>query len=277
MIYDPGELTTYRTSDGNAVKIEYYRELPSTVELAREYARAGKPDRYVIFAEKQPGSPIIGSKFSDGELESGIFMSIILRPSFFPSQAGLLGPLAATALLGAFEEHTTKTAGIGWVSSIIYEGKKIGGVAIEGKLNDYSSYEYMIVSFALKLDNRFFSPRLTDIIRKVFDDENPSVSMLVARTVLNKFFKVYMDIKNPAKHMDYYKQKFCHYGKKVRYFSDGKRHTGKIVDVDKKTCVLHISDKNGNTFAVTSPSGIIIQQKSGIVSHLKEKLLKAEL
>ena len=275
MIYDPGELTTYRTSDGNAVKIEYYRELPSTVELAREYALAGKPDRYVVFTEKQQGQNIIGSKFSDTELESGVFMSLILRPSFFPSQAGLLAPLAATALLSAFEEHTTKTAGIGWVSSIIFEDKKIGSVTIEGKLNDYSSYEYMIVSFALKLDSRFFSPRLTDIIRKVFDDENPSVSMLVARTVLNKFFKVYMDIKNPSKHMDYYKQKFCHYGKKVRYFSDGKKHTGKIIDVDKKTCVFHIADKNGNTFAATSPSGITIQQKSRFLSTIKERLEKA--
>ncbi len=276
MIYDPGELTTYRTSDGSAVKIEYYKELPSTVELAREYAVSGKPDRYVVFTEKQASSPIIGTKLSSDEFESGVFMSIILRPSFFPSQAGLLGPLATTALLGAFEEHTTETAGIGWVSSIIYEGKKIGGVSIEGKLNDYSSYEYLIVSFALLLDKRFFSPRLTDIIRKVFDDENPSVSMLVARTVLNKFFKVYADIKNPAKHMDYYKQKFAFYGKRIRYFSNGKKHIGKIVDVDKSSCVLKIADYKGNTFTLSSPSGIVISPKSGIFSYLKEKLLKSK-
>lgn len=274
MIYDPGEITTYRTSDGNAVKIEYYKELPSTLELAKEYALEGKPDRYVVFTERQASSPIIGTKLSEGEFEDGIFMSVILRPSIFPSQAGLLGPLAATALLGAFEEHTNKTAGIGWVSSIIYNGKKIGGVSIEGKLNDYSSYEYMIVSFALRLNKSFFSPRLTDIISKVFDDENPSVAMLVARTVLNKFFKVYMDVKNPSKHMDYYKQKFCYYGKRVKYFSDGKKHNGKIVDVDKKTCVLHISNSHGNTFAVTSPSGIIISQSSGLLLYIKDKLLK---
>lgn len=274
MIYDPGELTTYRTTDGNAIKIEYYKELPSTIELAKEYALQGKPDRYVVFAERQASSPIIGTKLADGEFENGIFMSIILRPSFFPSQAGLLGPLAATALLGAFEEHTTKTAGIGWVSSIIYDGRKIGGVSIEGKLNDYSSYEYMIVSFALKLDKSFFSPRLTDIIRKVFDDENPSVAMLVGRTVLNKFFKVYMDIKNPTKHMDYYKQKFCYYGKKIKYFSDGKKHSGKIVDIDKKNCVLHIADSKGNTFIVTSPSSIILPEKSNISIYLKDKLMK---
>ena len=269
MLYDPGETTSFRASDGNMIKIEYYRELPSTATLAKCYAESGKPDRYVVFTEKQLPSPITGSKASaDSIFESGIFMSVILRPSFFPSQAGLLAPLAATALLGAFEEHTTKNAGIGWLSSIIYNNKKIGGCTIEGKLNDFSSYEYMIVTFALRMDQNVFTPRLTDLIRKVFDDENPSVSMLVARTVLNKFFTAYVDIKNPAKHMDYYKQKFCYYGKRIKYFADGKKHTGKIVDVDKKNCMLEVQGADGKNLYITSPSSIIIPQKSSILDLL---------
>ncbi len=270
MLYDPGETTSFRASDGNMVKIEYYRELPSTVALAKSYAEAGKPDRYVVFAEKQFPTSVTGAKsFSDNAFESGIFMSVILRPSFFPSQAGLLAPLATTALLGAFEEHTTKTAGIGWLSSIIYNNKKIGGCTIEGKLNDFSSFEYMIVSFALRMDKSAFTPRLTDLIRKVFDDENPSVSMLVARTVLNKFFTVYIDIKNPAKHMDYYKQKFCHYGKRIKYFADGKKHNGKIIDVDKKNCMLQIQGAEGKSLYITSPSSIIIPQQNDILGALE--------
>jgi len=265
MLYDPGETTSFRASDGNMVKIEYYRELPSTAALAKSYAESGKPDRYVVFTEKQLPTTLTGGKStSDAIFESGIFMSIILRPSFFPSQAGLLGPLATTALLGAFEEHTTKTAGIGWLSSIIYNNKKIGGCSIEGKLNDFSSYEYMIVTFALRMDKNVFTPRLTDLIRKVFDDENPSVSMLVARTVLNKFFTVYIDIKNPAKHMDYYKQKFCYYGKRIKYFADGKKHNGRIVDVDKKNCTLEIQGAEGKSIYITSPSSIIVAQKKSV-------------
>ena len=46
MLYDPGETTSFRASDGNMVKIEYYRELPSTAALAKSYAESGKPDRY---------------------------------------------------------------------------------------------------------------------------------------------------------------------------------------------------------------------------------------
>lgn len=272
MMYDPGEVTAYRASDGNVVKIEYFKDLPSTTELAREYALAGKPDRYVVFAERQATSSIIGTRLSDGSYEKGIFISIILRPSIFPSQAGLLGPLATTALVSAFEEHTTKSAGIGWVSSVICDGQKIGGCSIEGKLNDYSSYEYLIVSLALKLDDKIFAPRLTDMIRAVFDDESPSVSMLIARTVLNKFFTVYKDIKSPSKHMDFYKQKFCYYGKSVKYILDGKKHVGKIADVDKKTCTLIINGSGGEVFHATSPSSIIIPQKLGLYDVIKDRI-----
>ncbi len=264
MMYDPGELTSFRSSDGNVIKIEYYKRLPSTTELAREYAQSGKPDRFVVFAEEQTTSPIIGTKLSEGNAEKGIFISLILRPSIFPSQAGLIGPLASVALLSAFEEHTTETAGIGWVTDIIYEGKKIGGCVVEGKLNDFSSYEYMIVSFALKLNEKLFAPRLTDMIRKVFDDENPSVAMLIARTVLNRFFTIYADIKNPSKHMNFYKQKFSYYGKWVIFIKDGKKTVGKIADVDKKTCVLIVSDLKGQNYNVTSPSSIILPQRFGI-------------
>ncbi len=261
MMYDPGELTSYRASDGNVVKIEYYKRLPSTAELARKYALSGTPDRFVVFAEEQTTSPILGTKLSDGSAEKGIFISLILRPSIFPSQAGLLGPLATVALLGAFEEHTMQSASIGWVTDILYNGRKIGGCVIEGKLNDYSSYEYMIVNFALKIDSRTFSPRLTDIIRKVFDDENPSVAMLVARTVLNKFFTVYADIKNPSKHMNLYKQKFANYGKRVVFTKDGKKYSGRITDVDKKNCVLIVSDTKGKTHEISSPSSIVTTQR----------------
>ncbi len=261
MIYDPGERTSFRASDGNVIEIEYFKKLHSTTELAREYARAGKPDRFVVFSEQQTSSPIIGTKLSEGSSEHGVFISLILRPSIFPSQAGLIGPLATVALLNAFEEHSAKTAGIKWVTDIVYNEKKIGGCAVEGKLNDFSSYEYMIISFALKFNEKLFSPRLTDMIQRVFDDENPSVSMLVARTVLNKFFTIYADIKNPAKHMNIYKQKFASYDKKVIFEKDGKRTVGKISDVDKNTCVLIVSDLKGNTYKITSPSSVIIPKR----------------
>ena len=258
---DKKRVTSFRLSDSNIIKLEYRESLPSTVALAREYARGGYPDRYVIMTENQTSTAITGTKLAEGDSEHGVFISCILRPSFFPSQAGLLGPISAAALIAALEEHTTKRLGIGWVSDIFCEGKKIGGVAIEGKLDSFSSYEYLIVSFAVRLDNANFPPRLTDMIRKVFESENASVAMIIAKTVLTRFFAAYTDIKNPGKMMDIYKGRFILTGKKIKYVEGGKRHICRVVDVDRQTATLTVELRGGEKRKITSPSGVIIPNK----------------
>lgn len=243
------EVRSFRVSDGNTVRLEYRRNITSTVDIAREYARAGYPDRYVVFAERE------------GDMGDGLYLSCILRPSIFPAQAGLIGPLAAVAFATALEEHTSKKLGIGWVSDIYCDGIKVGGCSVEGKLDNFTSYEYMIISFAVRLDEKIFPPRLTDMVRTVFEAENASVAMIIAKTVLNRFFMLYRDLKSPEKHMDLYRAKFALIGAKIKYLSDGKKKSAKVIDVDKKNCTLIIETKDSSTIKVTSPSMVIIPNK----------------
>ncbi len=254
-------ISSVRLPDGAMMKLEYHSELSSTSALAKAYANAGYPDRYAILTEKQFTSGITGTKLSEGEGERGIFLSIILRPSFFPSQAGLIAPLSTVALTTALEAHTTSSLGIGWINSVYCEGVHIGGVSVEGKLNSYSSYEYLIINFAARLDEKNFPPRLTDMVKKVFESENLSISMIIAKTVLAKFFTVYANVRSPEKFMDIYKRKFALVGKRVTLLRDGKRHTCRVVDVDKKSCALTVEEKGGTRTTVTSPSAIIIPKR----------------
>lgn len=243
------EIVSFRVSDGNTVKLEYRTSLPSTAALAREYAIAGYPDRYAVFTERQNGN------------DDGLYLSCILRPSIFPSQASLVGPLAAVAFASALEEHTSKAMEIGWVSDIYCDGIKLGGCSVEGKLDNFTSYEYMIISFSVKLDEKIFPPRLTDLMRMVFEPENNSVSMIIAKTVLNKFFALYRDLKAPEKHMDVYRTRFALIGKKIKYIDNGKKRRAKVVDIDKKNCMLLIETKDGEILRVSSPSMVIIPNK----------------
>ena len=48
-----GNVLTFRVADGNVIQLEQYDTLPSTLALAREYARNGYPDKYVVFSQKQ--------------------------------------------------------------------------------------------------------------------------------------------------------------------------------------------------------------------------------
>ena len=255
------EYISYRLGDGSAVKIEYYASLPSTAQLAREYAKRGYPDRYVVMTEKQTDASITKSRLSAGEYDSGIFISIILRPSVFPSQAGLLSHLSALALVTALEKHTTSSLGIGWVSDVYSDGKRIGGCSVEGKLNDFSSFEYIIVNFAIKVNEKNFPTRIADIIKKVFDGEHRSIGVIIAKTVIERFFKVYAKLRSPEKYMEAYRQKFVLQDTKIKYLEAGKKHSCKVVGIDKTSGALLVEDKSGNQKTITSPSGVILPSK----------------
>ena len=252
-------LATMRASDGSVVKLECHNALPSTAQLAREYAKRGYPDRYVVFAEGRKKLDQEG-RFR-GEIERGVFMSCILRPSIFPSQAALISSISAVAMTTALLEHTTATLGIGWVSKIYCNGKIIGECTIEGKLDNFTSYEYIIVTFSAVLSKEDFPPRITDLIRKVFESENTSVPIIIAKNILNKFFPYYQNMKNHTKFMDEYRKLFVLRGHKIRYLNNGKKETCKVLGIDENTCSLMVEDKEKKVVLISTPNKVIIPKK----------------
>ena len=253
-------ITSIRAADGSKATIEYYDKLPSTLELAKKYAGEGYSDRYVIVAAEQADSKITGTKLKDGEYERGIFISCILRPSMFASQAGLIGHLGAVGFLSALDEHTSKQLGLGWISDIYCEGKRIGACSTFGKLEGNSSYEYLIVSFAARLDKESFPPRLTDMLKKVFEENAVSVEMLIAKDVLNKFLPAYSSIRSPGKYMDIYSRRFILREKEIKFVMGEKKKSCKVLDVDKETGAL-IIEYRGEKRILNSPRSVIVPKK----------------
>lgn len=188
-------------------------------------------------------------------------MSCILRPSIFPSQAGPIAAFSATALAAALEEHSENKINIGWVSDIYCNGVKIGCTSVEGKLDNFTSYEYLIVTFTVKLDSKKFPPRLTDMVRQVFEEQSISVPQVMAKTVLNKFFSMYKELKTPEKHLGTYLNRSILTDVSIKYFEDGKRKPAKVVGIDKNTLALMIETKDGRRLNITSPSQVILPTK----------------
>ena len=239
-----------RTSDGNILKLEYHEHLPSVSALAKEYARGGYPDRYVVLAER-----------TDADSSAGIYMSVILRPSIFPSQAVFVAPAAAVASATALQEHTTKSVGIGWLSDVYCDGYRIGSIGVEGKLDNFTSYEYLIINFSLHLDKANFPPRLTDMIRKVFESESASIAMIIAKNVLGKFFSLYTGIKSPQKIMNSYKNLFTQRGERIKCTIGDSTKTCKILGVDGATCALIVEERGGKITNVTTAKGVSMPRK----------------
>lgn len=269
MAIDGRSYSTVKVGNGTTVKIEYRDFASSTAALAKEYAIQGYPDRYAIFTEHQATSEITGTKLREGELEKGIFLSIILRPSFFLAQAGSLGTISVVALTQALESYTEKEIGIGWVSDIFCEGVKIGGTQIEGKIKDANSYDYIIITFAVKIDEKNFPPRLKDSVKMIFEKDNPSLGMMMAKTILDKFFSAYSNIKASDNHKKYYVGKFVLTDTKIKYIDNGKKKNAKIVDIDKDTLSLVIYTRGQGEITVSTHSQVIIPGR--IKNYLKKQ------
>ena len=255
-----------RTSDGKILHLECYDQITSTHELARRYARLGFADGYVIFSEKQTAYDSLGRKLPDGEIESGVFLSCILRPSIFPSQAGLLSAMSAVALYSALEEQTGKELGIGWVSDIFCDGKKIGTTVAEGKLDSFAAYEYILISFYVKLTDQDFPPRLSDLIKKVFESENTSLSLIVAKKILSKFFELYpRRIKSPDRFMEVYKRKFALAGINTKYLDGAKKKKCTILGINADGRLI-VENSKGEIINISGAKNITIPDKIKVKS-----------
>ena len=248
--------------DGNVLKMECHNSVESVVALARTYAKLGYPDKYVVFSEAQTKYSATGELLVKENEEKGVYISIILRPSIFPSQASFLGALSAVSLVTALEEHTSKSLGLGWVSDIYCEGRKIGMTAMEGKLDSFATYEHIIISFFVKLSDDDFPPRLSDLIKKVFESENTSLSLIVAKKILSKFFELYpRRIKSPEKFLEVYKRKFALTGLNTKYFDGTKKRSCQIIGVSSADGRLIVENTKGEIVNISGVKNIVIPDK----------------
>lgn len=259
-----GNVLTFRMADGNVIQLERYNALPSTLTLAREYARAGYPDKYVIFTEKQSLPIREDDKKAKEKFEEGIFMSIILRPSFFPSQSGFLAVVTALSMVDALSQHTDRQLGLGWVSDVYCEGKKFASASLEGKFDNFSSYEYLIVSFRILLDEENFPPRMCDIVRRVFEEDSSSIPLLIGKNVLAKFFSLYPFIKTPGKFMESYQRKFLLRGIRTKLLTETKHKRCRILGVDPESARLIVELWDGSVRQISSRTQIAIPDKIAV-------------
>lgn len=127
-----------------------YDQLDSTNRLAHELAKNGAPEGTVVTAQTQTsGRGRRGrSFFSPGG--TGLYMSLILRPSLPPQELLLVTTAAAVAVARAAETLTGETMQIKWVNDVYRQGKKVAGILTEGAV-DGDSVTYAILGIGVNV------------------------------------------------------------------------------------------------------------------------------
>ena len=131
--------------------IEVYKEVTSTNTMLKERGSQGAKEGQVIIANMQTaGRGRIGRTFHSPS-DTGIYMSILLRPTdLIPQDAVKITTLAAVCACEAIENVSGKSAAIKWVNDIFMDGLKVCGILTEAAMSlESGNLDYVVLGIGL--------------------------------------------------------------------------------------------------------------------------------
>ncbi len=236
---------------GNSSDCEIIFEkcVSSTNTLLRALAENGAKEKTVYIANEQTcGKGRLGRKFFSPP-DSGIYMSILLRPAFKAQNASIITVTAAVAAVRAIKEATGFEARIKWVNDIMNDGKKLCGILTEAVTNfESGSLEYAVLGLGINVTRPKggFPFEIEDIAASLYSEEavRDDIRCIIAASVLNSFFELYYGYPK-EKIIAEYKKNLTVINNKVRLLLPGGRTLcGIAVDIDEDAALI-IKDEKG--------------------------------
>lgn len=236
------------------LRIDVKRKAASTNEEVRIKASDGEPEGYVLIAGYQTkGKGRTGRGFFS-PAETGIYMSLLLRPRKYSiSQASGLTTMAAAACCEAIEKTTHEEAQIKWVNDIFLDGRKVSGILTEASLGlEDGCMDYVVVGIGINVypPSEGFPREIKDTAGAVFKKPVQDGKNRLAAEFLNYFMTYYTD-ENPWSYVEKYREKNLVPGKKIEVFQGGSMKEAVALDVDEE-CRLIVRYEDGKEQRLSS-------------------------
>jgi BirA family biotin operon repressor/biotin-[acetyl-CoA-carboxylase] ligase len=127
----PAEVAPGLTTRAFGRSIEYRESVGSTNDLAKQLARGGAPEGFLVIADEQTaGKGRLGRAWTTPK-GSALAMSLVLRPPLPPYEAPRITLVAAVAVAEAVREVTGLPVGIKWPNDLQLNGRKFCGILTE--------------------------------------------------------------------------------------------------------------------------------------------------
>ncbi len=211
-------------------------QIDSTNRVVKEWGKEGIPQGAVLIACSQTaGRGRLGRSFFSPD--SGIYLSVLLRPELSPKDTLRLTTAAAVAVAQAIGE----SAQIKWVNDVFLNGKKVCGILTESALLG-ENLDYAVVGIGLNLwqPTHGFPQDLQQIAGSIFDTipTEKQVAELVNK-ILTQFYECYQNLFAPAI-LEIYQKRNLLQGKTVTAGNVSGRVVGIAPDFS-----LQLQEKNG--------------------------------
>ena len=198
----------------------FYPETDTTNDRIRELALEGAPEGTLAVAEMQTAARGRRGRAWQAPAESGVWMSLLLRPDILPTQASVLTLLAGIALAEAIEDVTGMEAGIKWPNDILLNGKKLVGILTEMDC-DMEQIHSVTVGMGINVNTKAFPQDLQEIATSLYLESGREFDRAeIVGCVMKRFEGLYEEFLEKggvfAPFQERYRAKCLNMGKEVR-------------------------------------------------------------
>ena len=226
----------------------------STNNYAKKLAEEGAPENTIVIANEQTsGKGRLGRSFISPK-NTGIYMSIILRPDMKIDIAQMLTSCIAVSAAKAIDSLYKCNTRIKWVNDLMVNDKKICGILTEATIDcEAANFRYIVAGIGINVGS----------IRSVFDNElletasslEDETGIVIPRSriiaaVIDSVINDYMSLSDKS-FLDEYRKRSWITGKPVTIYAHGIQKDAVAVDIDD-TAGLVVKYKNGETEVINS-------------------------
>ncbi len=189
-MYGP-DMESRLDADGICQKIEYHDVIDSTNIRAKQLAETGEPEGTLVVADQQSSGKGRRGRSWSSEWGTGIYMSLILRPSLSPQQTSSVTILAALAVAKAVDRCCCQKSSIHpqikWPNDIVLNGKKVCGILTEMS-SEMDYVHYAVVGIGINANNASFPEEVASVAGSIATETGDHVDrqQLVA-DIMNAF------------------------------------------------------------------------------------------
>ena len=232
----------------------------STNTVLKTMAEQGEKEGKILIAREQTaGKGRLGRSFYSPK-NSGLYISILLRPRFNARDALYITTSAAAAVSEAIDLVAGVKTEIKWVNDIYYKGKKLCGILTEASIDfESGGLHYAVLGIGINVTEMTFPDELSDIAVSLGADK--ALFAKLSAEIIKRFFGYYDNI-GELRFLSEYRRRSFLIGKRITFTDNEGEKTAEVLDVDEKVRLV-VREDNGNIIKLSS--GEVNLVKDGII------------
>ncbi len=246
------ELASLIKETGLIRDVLVYEQIDSTNKEAKRKGMEGRGNLLIISEEQLSGSGRRGKGWVSAK-NTGIYMTMLLKPDLTPSQGAMLTLIAGIAVLRAIKKHTDMDCKIKWPNDIVLNNKKICGILTEMS-SEIDFINYLVIGIGINVNQSSMEEDIKKIgtSLRLEGGQEYSRKQLIIQVIeeFTPLYNKYLEDKSLDFIIEEYNRDCINIGKIVKIEENKNIYLGKALMVNNEgELIVELEDKTIKTIS----------------------------